>query len=1002
MRMGRVCSVLLVTAGVLMWTSAAVAQLPEACCFPDGHCEDRPANDCLMVGGTPQGPGTMCLGDLNGNLIDDACEGSTNPEACCLPNGQCYGELPAECLLQGGTPQGPGSTCLGDNNGNGIDDACEGGELKFVQWPDINQTGIDVRAMEPNILADDFLCERRSLITHITVWGSWKGDLLPGDPPDAGDVTFTLSLHADIPAGVVNQYSQPGQVLWVKTFSPGEFDVSMYMDQLQEWWWDPLVPNSWIFPGDTVIWQYDFAIDPVDAFCQLGSNDVPLVYWLDVQAQAVDDPEVQFGWKTVVSPDRNFNDAAVVGSGSEPYWGPWTNLVYPMPQHVWYLEDIGLAFSISGDQPCEDNLYEYGDAPEDALAYPSLGTVGQFPTCVGTGSAGFIQHNNFGANLGPMFDRETEGNAGSCPLFNPNNYDRDECFQDGDAGLLFPPAYTITGPLGSEQVVSCTGQTGSLGRTCQTANWGTEIDLEVHNWMPNHPPYVQGYLNVLIDWNQDGQWNGSSVCPGGAAPEHVLVNFVIPAMYDGTVAALTPPSFLIGPNSGYVWMRCSITEQPVPANWDGSGTFEDGETEDYLIHVEQDEEEALSDLGDAPDSTSTLGGLMTAYPAGGPPGMIANYPTVYLAGSPPYGPLHWQPQAVAFLGNAVTLENEADVGPDQDGVNNIDPPNDVPDLDLADDGVQMPLCLPHCVPTTFNYTVNVVNPLISQMYVNVWFDWNRDGDWDDAMECQAPGDAPEWAVQNQVVTLSVVGPMIMTTPAFLPWHPGAGEEEMPIWMRISLSDQPWQGGSGLVGDGGSGPASGYEFGETEDYYFDPAMPPSVAAAVSRKAHGTAGTFDVDICAGSVECRVAGPTLVQVTFDRPIVLVTGTPADVVVSSGTVTGVLQTGPNTIDVSLSNVANATAMTMTFPGVADGANPTCTSLGSLCLRVLLGDVTSDGTVNIFDLLAVRNNLTKPVNTTTFRNDLDANGVINIFDLLTVRNNLMRTVGPCPGPYCQ
>ncbi len=38
---------------------------------------------------------------------------------------------------------------------------------------------------------------------------------------------------------------------------------------------------------------------------------------------------------------------------------------------------------------------------------------------------------------------------------------------------------------------------------------------------------------------------------------------------------------------------------------------------------------------------------MTAYPAGGPPGVVANFPTVYQIGSPPWGPMHLQPQAVA-------------------------------------------------------------------------------------------------------------------------------------------------------------------------------------------------------------------------------------------------------------------------------------------------------------------------------------------------------------------
>jgi len=95
-----------------------------------------------------------------------------------------------------------------------------------------------------------------------------------------------------------------------------------------------------------------------------------------------------------------------------------------------------------------------------------------------------------------------------------------------------------------------------------------------------------GYVNILIDWNQDGQWGGSSTYPDGTTvPEHVLVNFQVPNPYDGTLSALGPANFTIGPTSGYVWTRFSITEDPGREGWDGSGKFEDGEFEDYLLRV---------------------------------------------------------------------------------------------------------------------------------------------------------------------------------------------------------------------------------------------------------------------------------------------------------------------------------------------------------------------------------------------------------------------------------
>lgn len=233
---------------------------------------------------------------------------------------------------------------------------------------------------------------------------------------------------------------------------------------------------------------------------------------------------------------------------------------------------------------------DYGDAPEGVLAYPSTGQNGSFPTCVQTGPALWAEHNNFGAWFGPNVDFEGEGNAGTCPVFAP--YDNDECFNDGDAGLLMPPAFTISGGV----VTPCTAQAGTLGGGCQLATWGTDIDIDIHNTMPNHEPYLQAYVNVLVDWNQDGVWGGSSSCGRIFAPEHVLVDFVVPALYVGPLSALAPPGFVIGSNPGYVWTRFSITESPVGPGWDGEGIFEDGESEDYLLQLEAPQQTGIPTL----------------------------------------------------------------------------------------------------------------------------------------------------------------------------------------------------------------------------------------------------------------------------------------------------------------------------------------------------------------------------------------------------------------------
>jgi hypothetical protein len=236
------------------------------------------------------------------------------------------------------------------------------------------------------------------------------------------------------------------------------------------------------------------------------------------------------------------------------------------------------------------------------------------------------------------------------------------------------------------------------------------------------------------------------------------------------------------------------------------------------------------DLGDAPDGSGSPGGLlMQAYPDR----TAACYPTVYEPHSLRCGPIHRQPGAVAYLGPSVTRESAAAEGADEDSTNNLRPWEPASNRDGGDDGLGLPLTLPSHQPTTLAYTVTVVNPSQGIMYANVWFDWNRDGDWDDTLTCPDSAQAPEWAVQNQAVVLTTAGPLRLVTPAFVCWHPEAGAPA-PIWMRITLSETPSVAIGQSRGSGGSGPAGGYLYGETEDYYLSPEQSAAGAAYAWRE------------------------------------------------------------------------------------------------------------------------------------------------------------------------
>ena len=219
---------------------------------------------------------------------------------------------------------------------------------KWVQLPDVTTNGLDVQATSPGILADDFLCTEPSLITDIHIWGSWLNDYLPVDgSADAGNVTFTLSIHADIPESPTGGgYSMPGDILWEKTFNPGEFAVRPYLTGIQEGWYDPgtgeyipSLPN----PADTICWQYNFLIDYQEAWRQQGTPANPVIYWLNVQAFP-SDQDVSFGWKSSL---WHWNDDAVWWDGRlNSGLGGWAELIYP-DGHEYAGDSIDMAFVIT-------------------------------------------------------------------------------------------------------------------------------------------------------------------------------------------------------------------------------------------------------------------------------------------------------------------------------------------------------------------------------------------------------------------------------------------------------------------------------------------------------------------------------------------------------------------------------------------------------------------------------------------------------------------------------
>ncbi len=161
--------------------------------------------------------------------------------------------------------------------------------------------------------------------------------------------------------------------------------------------------------------------------------------------------------------------------------------------------------------------------------------------------------------------------------------------------------------------------------------------------------------------------------------------------------------------------------------------------------------------------------------------------------------------------------------------------------------------------------------------------------------------------------------------------------------------------------------------------------PLVPISVSQKMHGTA-FFEVDlpqIGPAGIECRSGGAAnnhQALLNFSGPV---TVTSASVSTGTGSVSNFSVNGPQ-VTVNLAAVANAQTIFLTLFGVSDGTN-----MGnvSVPMAVLLGDTTSNRTVNASDIGQTKANSGQPVTPATFRADVTVSGSINASDIGLVKS---------------
>jgi hypothetical protein len=170
-----------------------------------------------------------------------------------------------------------------------------------------------------------------------------------------------------------------------------------------------------------------------------------------------------------------------------------------------------------------------------------------------------------------------------------------------------------------------------------------------------------------------------------------------------------------------------------------------------------------------------------------------------------------------------------------------------------------------------------------------------------------------------------------------------------------------------------------------DYQLGTASSKVLFSAASRKVHGAAGTFDINLPLTGprgIECRSGGPSsnyTVVFTFSAPVTAC-GT-----ANTGTV--VSGPNPNQCTVNLTGVPNQTYTTVTLNGVTNACFGALNPSPSATMGLLLGDTTADKAVNSADISQTKAQSGHVVTGSNFRQDVTVDGSLNSADISVVKS---------------
>ena len=177
-----------------------------------------------------------------------------------------------------------------------------------------------------------------------------------------------------------------------------------------------------------------------------------------------------------------------------------------------------------------------------------------------------------------------------------------------------------------------------------------------------------------------------------------------------------------------------------------------------------------------------------------------------------------------------------------------------------------------------------------------------------------------------------------------------------------------------------------DFWYLDDVSVTPVSELSLTAAVSRKTHGAAGTFDINLLNANFgpECRSSGGSHSLVfTFSDNVV--SGN-ASLTSGTGSILGSPSFNANTMTVNLTGVTDVQKITITLSNVTNSFAQVLPNT-AVSMNMLIGDTSGNKTVNASDVAQTKLQSGQALTAANFREDINANGSINASDVSLVKS---------------